>query len=367
MLDLNYKPQVVVDTDGMENDEWLKYRTTGIGGSDVSAIYGVSPWTTKRALYFAKKGLSKDDSNPFTLSFGHAVEPFVAAWFQEGFNEHYKDYIELRLGVKIDRILITKDTNMYRHPLYPFMQANLDYRIRVFTKDGKTMDGIFECKTTSHFIGADKWNDNKVPYEYELQCRHYMSVMNLGFTIIAVAWGNNIEDYRARVVLRNLDEEEEMINMEQDFWMNNVLKGVAPPLSKEHAEEELKAFTSYKISDRIKDGSLLEIDTSEQKLKKAIESYASTKEKIDALSSQIKELEKSLTLSRVEALECLADTDEPEKDRILKISENTSYIIKNKTSKSRRIDSAKLKNELPDIFEKYSKESESTRFTVTKI
>ena len=65
MLDLNYKPLEVVDTQGMPNDKWLDYRTTGIGGSDVAAIYEVSGWTTKRALYYSKMKLSKSEpGNP---------------------------------------------------------------------------------------------------------------------------------------------------------------------------------------------------------------------------------------------------------------------------------------------------------------
>lgn len=40
-LNLNYKPEAVVDTSGLSREEWLDYRKKGIGGSDAAAIMGV--------------------------------------------------------------------------------------------------------------------------------------------------------------------------------------------------------------------------------------------------------------------------------------------------------------------------------------
>ena len=37
-------PQVLVDTENLTREEWLDWRRRGIGGSDVSAIIGLSPF-----------------------------------------------------------------------------------------------------------------------------------------------------------------------------------------------------------------------------------------------------------------------------------------------------------------------------------
>ena len=45
------KPNILIDTEGMDNDRWLECRMHGplgdipytVGGSDVAAIFGVSP------------------------------------------------------------------------------------------------------------------------------------------------------------------------------------------------------------------------------------------------------------------------------------------------------------------------------------
>lgn len=54
-LNLNYKPEAVVDISGLSREEWLDYRKKGIGGSDAAAIMGVSPFATKRDLFYDKQ------------------------------------------------------------------------------------------------------------------------------------------------------------------------------------------------------------------------------------------------------------------------------------------------------------------------
>ena len=35
---LNYKPEVLVSTEGLTNEQWLGYRRLGIGGRDAAAV-----------------------------------------------------------------------------------------------------------------------------------------------------------------------------------------------------------------------------------------------------------------------------------------------------------------------------------------
>ena len=39
-----------------DEEAWVKARTRGIGGSDVGAICGVSPFTSARQIYLSKTG-----------------------------------------------------------------------------------------------------------------------------------------------------------------------------------------------------------------------------------------------------------------------------------------------------------------------
>ena len=81
-----YQPLVMVDTSDLPREEWLQYRRRGIGGSDVGAIFGVSPFRTCRDIYYDKQGIAvvlDDDSNWVQLEVGHLLEDLVAQIFHK--------------------------------------------------------------------------------------------------------------------------------------------------------------------------------------------------------------------------------------------------------------------------------------------
>lgn len=82
--------------------------------------------------------------------------------------------------------------------------------------------------------------------------------------------------------------------------------------------------------------------------------------KLKELEEQYKALEDSIDSLKNELKAALAENHEDE--------HNTgSYIIKNKVVISNRLDNKALKADLPDVYTKYSKESSSTRFTVSNV
>ena len=52
-----YTPNVLCSTAGMSEQEWLGWRTKGIGGSDAGTVLGANPYKTKRELYYEKRGI----------------------------------------------------------------------------------------------------------------------------------------------------------------------------------------------------------------------------------------------------------------------------------------------------------------------
>ena len=81
--------------------------------------------------------------------------------------------------------------------------------------------------------------------------------------------------------------------------------------------------------------------------------------KLKELEEQYKELESSIDALKDELKAALAENGEDE--------HNTgSYIIKNQLVTSNRLDNKALKKDLPDVYQKYSKESSSKRFTISK-
>lgn len=53
---------ILVETDGLSREEWLRYRKQGIGGSDVAAILGISKWNSAISLWLNKTNQTEDDT-----------------------------------------------------------------------------------------------------------------------------------------------------------------------------------------------------------------------------------------------------------------------------------------------------------------
>lgn len=83
---LPYEPIVITDTTDLPRDEWLAYRKTGIGGSDVAAILGISPFGTARDIYYDKLSIASfydDEANKYQKKIGTLLEDVVAEMFAE--------------------------------------------------------------------------------------------------------------------------------------------------------------------------------------------------------------------------------------------------------------------------------------------
>lgn len=224
-LDLNYKPNVFVSTENLPEEEWLEWRRKGVGGSDVAAALGLSPYRTKRELYYDKIGVEpivEGADKSITFQIGHLLEDVVAQIFEK------------KTGLSVYR-----DQTMYQHPLYPFMLADVDRFIHM--PDGST--AILECKT-AHYDTQYLWANDGVPRHYELQVRHYMSVMNIDVAYIACLFSNSEKDFVWRKIERDLDEEENTILQLQDFWTRYVCNRVEPPLN-EKPDMVLDALRRY--------------------------------------------------------------------------------------------------------------------------
>lgn len=87
----------------------------GIGGSDVAAIMGISPFATIRDLFYNKTGVQpviqeEEESNWVAKEVGHRLEDLVAEIFSK------------KTGLEVFPVRV-----MFRHPLYPFMLADVDF------------------------------------------------------------------------------------------------------------------------------------------------------------------------------------------------------------------------------------------------
>ena len=241
-------------------EEWLAMRRTGIGGSDIAAIMGLSPWRSAVDVYLDKIGETKDTGENEAMFWGNVLEDVVA--------RHYAT----KTGAKVQRI-----GTMMQHPSKPWMLGNIDRAIvtpgsRARFDGGKLLgaDGILECKTAGAFKAADWGNENDqdaIPTHYAAQCFWYMGVTGMEWCDIAVLIGGQ------RYLSKRIERDDEVIRAMEDraeeFWHRHVLARIPPePTS---GSDAVKLFPRDFGTSIIANPKTLELLSRAQELKQQIE------------------------------------------------------------------------------------------------
>lgn len=321
---LEYLPNCrVFSTVRQEDDEaaWLRARTNGIGGSDVGAICGVSPFTSARQIYFNKTGQFEDsikhsDAAKERMHFGHLLEPVVADEFAR---RELHDTLEGFSLVEIDATFQHKDN--------PWALANIDRLI--VDNDGKPW-GILECKTTSEYMN-DEWESGEILMSYMYQINWYLWILGLERGYFACLVGGN--KFYAYPVFRN-DEllNDVIIPAAKKFWFDNVLALKEPEM--QCTDTEL-ANTLY--SDVVKNSEIVfEDDTTNELARTVFDCKAKIKE---------------LTATMEEAQNRLKD-----KLKDNEIGYCRDYTVKWSPRRQTRVDTDRLKKEFPEVFEACKKQ-----------
>ena len=307
--------RVVVKTNNLTREEWLKYRTGGIGGSDVSIIAGINPFKSVHQLWLEKTGQVEPEQTESEFAhFGTLLEPIVRKEFTE------------RTGIKVRQ----------RHMLlqseeYPFMYADLD---GVINEDGEL--AIFEAKTASQYK-MDTWEED-VPAGYILQVQHYMAVTGAKKTYIAALVGGNHFVYH--VVERDEVMIAKIIAMEKYFWETHVLGGVEP------VPDGSEATTNY-FNSKFSNSNGQTIELPEEAL--------AICEEYERLSEELKALE---TAKSAVANQLKSYLKEAEAGTV-----GDRKIVWKQIFKS-SLDQKRLKEEKPDIYNGYVTQSSYRRLSV---
>lgn len=240
----------------------------------------------------------------------------------------FEDYVAKRF-MEATAKKVRRANAMFYHEKYPFMLADVD-RMVVGENAG------LECKTASPYM-AEKWEDGKIPLSYQIQCCHYMAVCGADAWYIAVLiYGREFKYYR-------MERDEEMIadliRIEQDFWESHVLKRQMPsPDGSKLADSVIAEYYKQTVAETIP------LTGFNEKIKRRQE----LSEIIGKMDTEKRQIEQELKLYLGEA----------------EIAENEQYRVSWKAVQSNRLDEKRLKEEQPEIYEKYKKSMLSRRFTV---
>ena len=306
---------ILVETDNLSKEEWLRYRKQGIGGSDVSCLLGINKWKSEIELWLDKTNQTNDpvEENE-AMQWGTIMEPIIRNHFAEVTG---KAVVELKA--------------MLQHPEHPFMLADVDG----VTVDDSGNPAILEIKTASEFKRSD-W-DEGVPAYYQTQVQHYLCVTDIQKAYVAVLIGGN--SFRIFEVDADAEIQDMLIAVEKNFW-NKVQNMIRPEMDgSDAAKNLLDSLYHGGISEEIvmPDEAIEYVDAYIE----ACEEEDNAKAKKQEASNHIKEI-----MGDYDKASCIG------------------HSISWKPVSSERLDSKALKEAEPEIYEKYVKKSISRRFTI---
>lgn len=234
---------------------WESIRTTGIGGSEVGVLLGDNHYQTVLDLYYNKinklpvvDAPEPDSAKEYLFDFGHKMEEFIAEQFAKRmFYEKFQSIFETKFSerygeiISITNVQCVRDTHMYRCPECPALLADFDFLVRFSLRDGRVLEGIFECKTSSPFQIAEKWTNN-YPAGYKDQICDYMLVGDYDFAVICCAADNNFNNFYGYLEFRDEEMDKKIISTVSEFWYNNVQTKTPPPTDN---MDVLNALTTY--------------------------------------------------------------------------------------------------------------------------
>lgn len=141
-------------------------RTTYIGGSDVAAILGLSPYSSPLDVWRGKRGLVPPLVQTERMRWGHLLESAILA--------------EYAVTTDAQRVTETPDGVSYggtlRHPEHGWAAANVD---GVYLVDGTRT--VVDAKNTVRYLAGD----DPCPIEWQLQVLHYQWITGVRAGAIA--------------------------------------------------------------------------------------------------------------------------------------------------------------------------------------
>ena len=194
----------------LNNQDFTRDRHLYIGGSDIGAILGLSPYRTPLEVWMEKTGKVVNRANNLAIRFGTYAEDFVAKEYALQTELNLIEYpqpishpLHEHLVGHIDRFVIKKELGVK-----PLFDAN----------SMCTASHILECKTANPF-NQSQWGESgtdQVPLPYLVQCLWYLAITNLERCDVAVLFGNS--DFRIYEISRDLELESTILQKANFFW-----------------------------------------------------------------------------------------------------------------------------------------------------
>lgn len=253
-----------------DRNEWLEYRKSGIGSSEVATIVGLNPFETPYQLWRRKVGLDTPKVETFAMKAGHYLEDAVSQFWQD---ETGREVIKRSAG---DWLVRSNEK--------PFMQVSPD---RTYWLAGETRNnsnkGILECKTTQRQVDPDD-----LPKHWFCQVQYLLGVSEL--TQGSLAWLTMGREFGYKDIALVPDFFQWLSEETERFYIDNI-KGMQEPSAVNVADILLKY-------NRHQAGKIIEVD---DEIFKAYEDLKEVKKEIDALTERKEAYEEKIKMAFTDA------------------------------------------------------------------
>lgn len=312
---------------------FVEQRRAYLGGTDIAAIIGVSPWATPLSVYLDKvQPEQAEDKDSLPMRRGLVLERFIA----DEFERTHPGLVCYR-----HKPIVRTDWGFPAGASVDFLVARIERP--------RTPIGELDSKTAFSFYSRGQWQapdpnrgyeEGDLPDGYFSQQQWYLAVTGLPMAWASADVG---DDSLITVPIKPRPKiQAKLIEAGLAFWTNHVLAKVPPEPTGEDADADaLKRM----FPDTIPDPPVyLEDPESEALLS-------------DYLAHKFK------------AEEAIRLADEAKQKLQLRMGENEraqvgSWLLTWKPVTANRIDSKRLKSEKPEVAAEYSTESTSRRFAV---
>lgn len=253
---------------------WLALREPNLNSTDISALFGCSPYLTAFELWHRKAGnLTADFQDNERMAWGRRLEAVVAQGIGEdnGWNvEPFKDYIcmpQHRIGSSFDFVIIGESA------------------------------ALLEIKCVDYFAYKDGWlidgDDIEAPPHIELQVQHQMLVAGISRAKIGVLVGGN----RVVVLERQADPQIHrlIIAKAAAFWKSIEDNEPPPP------DYSADASTIITLNSSVREGAFIDA-TDDAEIAQAIADY-------QHVAAEYSALEKLKDEKKARLLEVIGDAE----------------------------------------------------------
>ncbi|WP_327329875.1 YqaJ viral recombinase family protein [Streptomyces sp. NBC_01208] len=189
--------------------DWHAARAAGIGGSEIAAVLGISPYESRFSLWHRKQGLIAPVKESEEMFWGKVHEPGICARFAQLHPE-----------------LFVSMAPTYADDEHPWMVANPD-RLIVPEPGATHPVEIVEAKTARDDHGWGEPGTDEIPVHYRAQCLWYMRVLRVTRCHVAVLIAGS--EYREYVIEYDAAEADLMVTAGAEF-MRTVREGERPDI-----------------------------------------------------------------------------------------------------------------------------------------